>query len=84
MSHFKNATSEFKKRLADQPLIKRAVVTPIASQDDGPIYTGSNANPNNNGLQVFSSSKKKKTEGKTANKKHRLLILFFIVLLLEP
>ncbi|KAG9068708.1 hypothetical protein KI688_010991 [Linnemannia hyalina] len=62
MSHFKNATSEFKKRLADQPLIKRAVVTPIASQDDGPIYTGSNANPNNNGLQVFSSSKKKKTE----------------------
>jgi transcription initiation factor TFIIE subunit beta len=62
MSHFKSATSEFKKRLADQPLIKRAVVTPIASQDDGPIYTGSNANPNNNGLQVFSSSKKKKTE----------------------
>ncbi|KAF9095581.1 hypothetical protein BGX29_001572 [Mortierella sp. GBA35] len=62
MSHFKNATSEFKKRLADQPLIKRAVVTPLASQDDGPIYTGSNANPNNNGLQVFSSSKKKKTE----------------------
>ena len=64
MSHFKNATSEFKKRLADQPLIKRAVVTPLASQDDSPLYTGSNANPNNNGLQVFSSSKKKKTEGK--------------------
>ena len=63
MSHFKNATSEFKKRLADQPLIKRAVVQPLSSQDDGPVYTGSNANPNNNGLQVFSSSKKKKTEG---------------------
>ncbi|KAF9907660.1 hypothetical protein EC991_010692 [Linnemannia zychae] len=62
MSHFKSATSEFKKRLADQPLIKRAVVTPLSTQDDGPIYTGSNANPNNNGLQVFSSSKKKKTE----------------------
>ncbi|KAF8976470.1 hypothetical protein BGZ46_008240 [Entomortierella lignicola] len=63
MAHFKNATSEFKKRLADQPIIKRAVVTPLASSlDDGPLYTSSNANPNNNGTQVFRSSKKKKTE----------------------
>ncbi|KAF8930143.1 hypothetical protein EDD21DRAFT_364128 [Dissophora ornata] len=62
MSHFKSATSEFKKRLADQPIIKRAVVQPIASQNEGPLYTGSNANPNNNGLQVFKTSKKKKTE----------------------
>ncbi|KAF9919301.1 hypothetical protein BX616_009333 [Lobosporangium transversale] len=62
MSHFKNATSEFKKRLADQPVIRRAVVTPLLAQDDGPIYTGSNANPNNNGLQVFKSSKKRKAE----------------------
>ncbi|KAF9203898.1 hypothetical protein BGZ49_005915 [Haplosporangium sp. Z 27] len=63
MAHFKNATSEFKKRLADQPIIKRAVVTPLASSlDDGPLYTSSNANPNNNGTQVFRSNKKKKTE----------------------
>ncbi|KAI7828563.1 hypothetical protein BC939DRAFT_443259 [Gamsiella multidivaricata] len=62
MSHFKSVTSEFKKRLADQPVIKRAVVTPLAAQDDGPLYTSSNANPNNNGLQVFKTSKKKKTE----------------------
>ncbi|KAF9929098.1 hypothetical protein BGZ65_005939 [Modicella reniformis] len=62
MSHFKNATSEFKKRLAHQPVIQRAVVRPLAAQDDGPIFTGSNANPNNNGTQVYRSSKKKKTE----------------------
>lgn len=63
MSHFKNATSEFKKRLAHQPIIQRAVVTPLPAQDDGPMYTGSNANPNNNGAQVYRASKKKKTEG---------------------
>ncbi|KAF9432759.1 hypothetical protein BGZ76_010365 [Entomortierella beljakovae] len=63
MSHFNKETSEFKKRLANQPVIKRAVVTPLASSvDDGPLYTGSNANPNNNGTQVFRSNKKKKTE----------------------
>ncbi|KAG0305212.1 hypothetical protein BGZ98_004470, partial [Dissophora globulifera] len=61
MSHFKNATSEFKKRLADQPIIKRAVVQTQA-QEEGRLYTGSNANPNHNGLQVFKASKKKKTE----------------------
>ncbi|KAG0053399.1 hypothetical protein BGZ83_001165 [Gryganskiella cystojenkinii] len=59
--HFKNTTSEFKKRLANQPVIKRAVVTPMA-QEETHIYQGADANPNNNGLQVFSSSKKKKTE----------------------
>ncbi|KAF9411091.1 hypothetical protein BGZ94_001445 [Podila epigama] len=62
MSQFKSATSEFKKRLAEQPLIRRAVVTPAASSQEQRIYTGSDANPNNNGLHVYSSSKKRKTE----------------------
>ncbi|KAF9584727.1 hypothetical protein BGW38_005395 [Lunasporangiospora selenospora] len=56
----KNAASEFKKRLADQPIIRRAVVTP--AKDESRFFTGSDANPNNNGLHVFSSSKKKKSE----------------------
>lgn len=60
---FKNATSEFKKRMAEQPLIQRPVIAPMASGQDERIYTGSDANPNNNGLQSFTPSKKRKTEG---------------------
>jgi transcription initiation factor TFIIE subunit beta len=63
MSHFNKATSEFKKRLAHQPVIQRPIITPLPAKDDGPLYTGSNANPNNNGSQVYRASKKKKTEG---------------------
>ncbi|KAG0028844.1 hypothetical protein BGZ81_004385 [Podila clonocystis] len=59
---FKNATSEFKKRMAEQPLIQRPVIAPMASGHDERIYTGSDANPNNNGLQSFTPSKKRKTE----------------------
>jgi transcription initiation factor TFIIE subunit beta len=63
MSIFKSATSDFKKRLQQQPVFSRPVITPLAPQDDGPIYTGTNANPNLNGSQVYRASKKKKTEG---------------------
>ncbi|KAK3814225.1 MAG: hypothetical protein J3Q66DRAFT_345966 [Benniella sp.] len=62
MSHFNKLTSEFKKRLAHQPVIQRPIITPLPTHDDGPLYTGSNANPNNNGSQVYRASKKKKTE----------------------
>lgn len=53
--------ADFKKRLKDQVIIPRAVVQPLAAQEER-IYTGSNANPNNNGLQVLHTSKKRKTE----------------------
>ncbi|KAF9571315.1 hypothetical protein EC968_000755 [Mortierella alpina] len=53
--------ADFKKKLKDQVIIPRAVVRPIAAQEER-IYTGSNANPNNNGLQVLHTSKKRKTE----------------------
>ncbi|KAF9946855.1 hypothetical protein BGZ72_011085 [Mortierella alpina] len=53
--------ADFKKKLKDQVIIPRAVVKPIAAQEER-IYTGSNANPNNNGLQVLHTSKKRKTE----------------------
>ncbi|CAO3571858.1 unnamed protein product [Mortierella alpina] len=53
--------ADFKKRLKDQVIIPRAVVKPLAAQEER-IYTGSNANPNNNGLQVLHTSKKRKTE----------------------
>ncbi|KAF9210781.1 hypothetical protein CPC16_007961 [Podila verticillata] len=59
---FKNATSEFKKRMAEQPLIQRPVIAPMSSGQDERIYTGSDANPNNNGLQSYTPSKKRKTE----------------------
>ncbi|KAF9941200.1 hypothetical protein BGZ67_005653 [Mortierella alpina] len=53
--------ADFKKKLKDQVIIPRAVVKPIAAQEER-IYTGSNANPNNNGLQILHTSKKRKTE----------------------
>ncbi|KAG0251524.1 hypothetical protein BG011_007545 [Mortierella polycephala] len=62
MSSLKGATSDFKKRLANQPVFTRAVVTPLLANESNRIHTGSNANPNLNGLQVYQASKKKKTE----------------------
>jgi len=62
MAHFKNVTNEFKKRLAEQPVIKRAVVTPMA-QEATTFYSGSDANPNLNGPQVFAAPKRRKHEG---------------------
>ncbi|KAG0204207.1 hypothetical protein BGX28_003782 [Mortierella sp. GBA30] len=42
--------ADFKKKLKDHVIIPRAVVTPLEAQEER-LYTGSNANPNNNGLQ---------------------------------
>ncbi|KAF9192635.1 hypothetical protein BGZ50_008341 [Haplosporangium sp. Z 11] len=51
MSSLKGATSDFKKRLANQPVFTRAVVTPLPTNESSRIHTDSNANPNLNGLQ---------------------------------
>ncbi|KAG0222638.1 hypothetical protein BGW42_006414 [Actinomortierella wolfii] len=70
----KKEISEFKKRLANQPIIQRAVVQPMA-YDTTPLYTGSDANPNNHGPLVISSSKKRKAED-TGTGRHTNSLLF--------
>ncbi|KAF9976818.1 hypothetical protein BGZ73_007725 [Actinomortierella ambigua] len=58
----KKEISEFKRRMANQPVIQRAVVQPLPAHEMTPLYTGSDANPNNHGPLVISSSKKRKAE----------------------